>query len=127
MKAAAHKKTILIVEDEEDIQLLLQKRLNQAGFHCVGSSTVEEGLKCLKDVKPDLVILDLGFKSASGIAFLQNMASYIPANVHKPPVMVLSAYGDPDIISYTKSLGVKSFITKPFDSAHILETVNRLF
>ncbi|MBI4197301.1 MAG: diguanylate cyclase [Deltaproteobacteria bacterium] len=120
------RKNIMIVDDEEDVQTLLRKRLQREGFSCFSCASVEEALSQLKTVHPELIILDLGFKSASGIAFLQNMDRYLPAG-EKPQVVILSAYGDPDIVKYAKSLGVKSFLTKPFDSVHLLETVNRFF
>ncbi|MBI4366129.1 MAG: response regulator [Deltaproteobacteria bacterium] len=116
-------KVILIVDDEEDVQTLLQKRLSNAGFRCVSCTTVEAALGSLRAVRPHLIILDLGFKKASGIAFLQNMWRYLPAAT-RPPVMVLSAYGDPEIANYAKSLGAETFVSKPFDAAHLLHTIH---
>lgn len=123
--SASRRPKILIVDDEEDLQAVLQKRLSRAGFDCRGCTTVEEAFQALQ-FNPDLVILDLGFRSASGIAFLQNMAQHLSPGAQKPLVMVLSAYGDPEIINYTKSLGVTTFLTKPFDSIHLVETVHHI-
>lgn len=118
-------KKILIVDDEADLLVLLQKRLSKAGFRCMGCATVEAGLKWLANYHPDLVILDLGFRKASGFAFLQNMKDHLSGK-GRPPVMVLSAYGDPEVVAHARALGVQSFMTKPFDASTFLKEVGGL-
>ncbi len=118
---------VLIVDDDDDLQVMLKKRLNSVGLTCVACKSVEEALTSLKDVRPSVVVLDLGFKSASGIAFLQNMPRYLAEDQERPAVLVLSGYGDAEIINYAKILGADSFVTKPFDSAGFVETLQAYF
>lgn len=116
-------KKILIVDDEEDILSLLQKRLHSAGYECIGKKSVEEALESIRFEQPELIILDLSFAGASGIALLQNLARYLPDAEKMPPVVVLSAYGDPEIVDYVRDLGAVDFIKKPFDSQQIVSSV----
>ena len=80
-------------------------------------------MESLRLEQPQLIILDLSFAGASGIALLQNLARYLPDVKHRPPVVVLSAYGDPEIVDYVRDLGAVDFIKKPFDSQQIVSTV----
>ena len=53
------KETILVVEDEEDIRELLKYNLEKEGYQVFGAATGEEGLRAVRDRRPDLILLDL--------------------------------------------------------------------
>jgi DNA-binding response OmpR family regulator len=57
--SGATAKKILIVEDERDILQLVKLYLEKEGFRTVAAATGAEGLKCAKEDKPDLIVLDL--------------------------------------------------------------------
>src|SRR5262245_16592330 len=94
------KKRILIIEDDHDVRVLLQKRLLSLGFECATSSTVEDALISVKEKCPDLVILDLGFPRANGTAFLQNVKSWVPEGSKVPPIIVVSGNKEKEFIDY---------------------------
>jgi diguanylate cyclase (GGDEF)-like protein len=125
-ETASTKPTILIVEDDEDFQQLLSKRLLQAGYSCTLSRSVEDALGYLEHLQPDLIILDLGFRQASGIALLQNLSRYVQKENKLPPVLVVSGYSDPEIISFATTLGAEDFMTKPINESQFLSKVRTL-
>ncbi len=119
------KKRILVIEDDRDIRFLLQKRLLSSGFSCLTSSTVEEALLALKESKPDLVILDLGFPGASGTAFLQNAKSWLPPGHKIPPVIVVSGNKEKEVVDYAMDSGASGFLGKPIDTEKLVTLIQR--
>ena len=55
---AVHQKTVLIIEDEEDIQILLEYNLREESFSILQATDGEEGLLQAVEYRPDLILLD---------------------------------------------------------------------
>lgn len=117
------KRKILIIDDDPDFQLVLQNCLKKEGYSCIGTVSVEEALKSVRLNVPDLVILDLGLRQASGLAFLQNFAKSVSKGKKIPPVLVVSGHNDPEIIEFATMLGASRFIPKPMGSSEIVSAV----
>ncbi len=115
---------ILIVDDDSDFQLVLQSCLRKEGYECLGVVSVEEALESVRFSVPDLVILDLGLRKASGLAFLQNFVNLISIGEKIPPVLVVSGYSDPEIVEFATMLGASCFIPKPIGASEIVSTVH---
>lgn len=114
----------MIVEDDEAMQALLRKRLASHGFRCVSVFTVEAALEKIKEVKPDLVLLDLGFKKTDGTAFLENFEQWLGAKKKKlPPVVVISGFKDREIVEYVLNAGAVDFVAKPFEADDLVKTI----
>lgn len=118
-----NQKKILVIDDDQDIQLLLKKRLESHGFHPIAALSVEEALSSLDHSLPDLIILDLGFEKANGTVFLKSAKKRLPENVELPPVIVLSCYNDQNIVEYVLDLGAASFVSKPYDPSILMSTI----
>lgn len=115
MQEATGKKEILIVEDDNDTQTLLRKRLEHKGFECISTDTVEAALEILKNKSPDLVILDLGLPRINGTAFLTSMRQWLPKGRPVPPVIVLSGHNEKEIVDLVLDEGASGFLSKPVD------------
>lgn len=116
-------KKILIIDDDPDIQTTLKKRLEHHGFSCTCLSSVGAALQRLSEIDPKLVILDLGFRGANGTAFLQSAKNYLPPQSKVPPILVLSAYNEREVVDYVLGMGASGFIAKPFDAKVLISTV----
>lgn len=125
-KKNREKRKILIVDDDPDFQSVLQNCLGQEGYSCVGTVSVDEALEKVRLSVPDLVILDLGLRQASGLAFLQNFAKAVPSGEKIPPVLVVSGHSDPEIVAFATTLGASRFIPKPVGSSEIVSAVGAL-
>jgi len=110
---------ILIVEDDLNFQFALQCCLKKEGYSCIGAVSVEEALKSVRLSVPDIVILDLGLRQASGIAFLQNFRKAVSSGEKIPPVLVVSGHSDPEIVEFVTMLGASRFIPKPIGASEI--------
>lgn len=114
---------ILIIDDDQDFQVVLKQCLNKEGYSCTACGSAEEGLKQVRRSMPDLVILDLGFSNASGMAFLENYSATLSHNEKPPPVMVVSGYSDPEVIELVKTRGATAFLSKPVGAREIISAV----
>jgi diguanylate cyclase (GGDEF)-like protein len=117
------KRKILIVDDDPDFQSVLQNCLEKEGYSCIGAVGVREALERVRFSAPDLVILDLGLRQASGLAFLQNLAKSVSSGDKIPPVLVVSGHTDPEIVEFATLLGASRFIPKPMGSSEIVSAV----
>lgn len=108
--------TVLILEDEPDTLSILKSLFLKSGFHVSGASTGMEALKKVKEIKPDLMIIDLMLPEMDGWETYQHLRVF--SNV---PVMVVSAISDKERIVDALKMGVDDYITKPFTNAEVVE------
>lgn len=123
MEFVKSQQAILIIDDDSDYQWNLQKSLKREGYDCMNCANVEEALEQIKTKVPDLILLDLGFRQASGFAFLQNISQVIGDNQKVPPVIVVSGYCDREIVEVATTLGASRFLPKPSSSAQIVSAI----
>jgi CheY-like chemotaxis protein len=95
-------KKILIIEDEEIMLDLLQKKLAQAGYEISVARDGEEGLRTMKQIKPDLVLLDIVMPKLGGFEVMEEMSKDVELN--KIPVIVVSNSGQPVEIDKAQEL-----------------------
>jgi len=115
-------KKILIVEDEEILSDLLQKRLKKEGYGVLLARNGEEGLKMIKETEPDLVLLDIIMPKMSGFQVMEEMNK--EENLKKIPVIIISNSGQPVEIGRAQELGAKDWLIKTeFDPEEVLKKV----
>jgi len=100
----AKDKTVLVVEDEPDVQLFLQTVLEDAGFNVLTASDGEEAWTRIKDSKPDFISLDLVLPKKSGHRLLRDLKK--DAVLSKIPVLIVTAHADDDLVSRDGPEGV---------------------
>lgn len=98
---------ILIVEDDEDIGLVVQKELAKEGYETFRAVTGTEGRMMLSN-NPDLILMDLMLPGLSG----EELLTHIPKEI---PVIAVSARSSVDDKVALLSGGCVDYITKPFD------------
>lgn len=107
------KKSILIVDDEEDLTWSLSKRLSRdkdvIEITCANSGV--NALKILSQKQFDLMVTDLRMPGVSGIQLLNEVRSKHPAT----HVIVMTAYGSLEIKEALDHLGEAGYIQKPFE------------
>jgi CheY-like chemotaxis protein len=113
--------TVLIVEDEPDIQLFARLYLEMAGFRVVQASSGEDALDLLPTERPDVVLLDLRMPGIGGWGFLDRLAVEGAAN--PVPVVVMSAHGDPSTIAQAMARGASAYVTKPFLPSDLVQAL----
>ncbi len=86
------KKQILVIEDEEDILALIHFNLVKAGFRVECAATGEEGYKKARDLRPDLVLLDLMLPGMDGLEVCQRLRQ--APDTKDCPIIMLTAKGE---------------------------------
>jgi two-component system alkaline phosphatase synthesis response regulator PhoP len=113
---------ILLVEDEEIIIELLQRKLNQEGYEVLVARNGEEGLKLMRENWPDLVLLDIILPKMSGFEVLEEINKNL--SLKRIPVIIISNSGQPVELSKALKLGVKDWLIKTeFDPQELINKV----
>jgi DNA-binding response OmpR family regulator len=116
------KKSILIIEDEEEVAELVANRLNGNGYNSICAHNGLEGLEKLRKIKPDLIILDLNMPKMGGIEFYQHICD--TNSILKYPVLVLTARANMEQLF--RGFNVNGFLHKPFKGEQLLDEVRAI-
>jgi len=115
------KKSVLVVEDEEDILALLHFNLIKAGYIADCASHGEEALKAIAAKKPDLILLDLMLPGIDGLEICRRLRS--DEATSEIPIIMLTARGEEEDIVRGLELGADDYVTKPFSIKVLLARV----
>lgn len=116
------KKTILCVDDERDILLILETALSD-DYKILTASSGADALAIAKKTPPDLFILDLMMPEMDG---LQTFAEFKQVDqLSTIPCIFLTGVSDKEKIREALMLGTKYYLTKPFDLDELMEKVSQ--
>ncbi len=118
-----NKKKILIVEDEESLLKLESILLISKGFDVKGVANGRAALDAVAEEKPDLVLLDIMLPEIDGFEVCRQLKSN-PDTRHIPVIMLTAKKSREDMVRGEK-VGADWYITKPFKSAMVIETIQR--
>lgn len=117
-------KKVLIIEDEDIIIDLLKKKLLQEGYDVLIAHDGEEGLKSLRETKPDIVLLDIVMPKKSGYEVMEEMGK--DPELSKIPIIIISNSGQPVELDKAKDLGAKDWLIKTeFDPQEVADKVKK--
>lgn len=102
--------TILLVEDDKNIQRTNRRILEREGFTVLCAGTLKETQAALQKHKPDALVLDIMLPDGSGLAFCEKIRPYTPV-----PVLFLTALDEKSEIVEGLVAGGNDYITKPYD------------
>jgi len=115
-------KKILLVEDEEIMINLLEKKLVSEGYEISVARDGDEGLQKIKEVKPDLILLDIIMPKMGGFEVMVEMQKN--PEFKDIPIVVISNSGQPVEIDRAQKLGAKDWLIKTeFDPQEVLDKV----
>lgn len=106
------RESILIVEDDENIQQLVGYNLAKAGFHVLYAENGEQALATVKREQPDLLVLDLMLPGLNGFEVCRILRK--DPQTRSLPIIMLTAKSEENDVSAGLDLGADDYITKPF-------------
>jgi len=118
-------KSILLIEDEQNILEALSFILRRAGWNVYTHSNGNDANEVINKLKPAVVVLDIMLPGKSGFDVLRDLRSSEVG--HKTPVMILTARGQEKDRDAAKILGADLFMTKPFVNSEVLNALEGLF
>jgi len=114
--------SLLIVDDQQGVRRLLYEAFSDEGYQVKMASGGEEALSMVSLEMPDMILLDIKMPGMNGLETLRELRKTDP----EVPVLMMTAYGDLEVVETAKKYGVKHYIIKPFDLHEIRLLVKAL-
>ncbi|MEQ1791984.1 MAG: response regulator [Nitrospira sp.] len=112
--------TILIIDDEESIRILLRSALEAAGYEVTEAANGRQGLESYRRKPVDLVITDILMPELNGLDMLLELTrEFLNAKV----VAISGAGGEKNVLDVAKLLGARQTFRKPFSMPQLLGAV----
>lgn len=118
------KRTILVVDDEEDICFLMKARIESTGsFNVIVANTGKEGIRKAFSEKPVLILLDIMMPDGDGFEVLRKIRKN--ADTRYLPVIMLTGRRDSDSMFEAEALDVTDYLMKPIDTRQLLDLIKK--
>ena len=118
--------TICIVDDNKELVHIMEDYLNnQDDMEVVG--VTYNGMECIhliQSLQPDILILDLIMPQVDGLTLLKMIREQ--EDMKKPRIIMLTAFGQEEVMRQAVQLGANYFILKPFDFEHLLAKIREV-
>ncbi|BFH10519.1 response regulator [Paenibacillus dendritiformis] len=114
------KKKVLIVDDQNGIRVLLMEVFSSEGYSTYQASNGKVALNIVREESPDIVLLDMKIPGMDGLEILKQIKKMEP----QMKVIMMTAYGELDMIKEATDLGAIMHFTKPFDIDEMRVAVN---
>ena len=114
-------KSVLVIDDDRGLLRALEKVLHGEGAHVICAEEAGEAIEFLarRKVRIDLVITDLQMPLLSGVTVVYALHRICPAT----PVIVLTAFGGPELKAECFQEGAAAFLEKPLDTPQLLAAI----
>jgi len=117
-------RTLLLVDDEENILAALSRVLRREGYTILTAQSGEEGLALLERQAVDVIVSDQRMPSMTGVEFLRQVRQIYPATIR----LVLTGYTDLQSVTDAINHGaIYKFLTKPWDDDQLREQIREAF
>lgn len=120
--ASQSKAKVLIVDDDDRLRSLLREILLINGFDVVVAESAEAALATISNSRPDIIVSDVVMPHVDGHKFFDDVKKN--DEVAHIPFIFLSAVNDPQSVIRGKEKGCDDYLTKPFDPAELVATIN---
>ncbi|HZL57142.1 MAG TPA: response regulator [Bryobacteraceae bacterium] len=117
--------TILVIDDDEDLRVLVRKVLSKAGHRVLEAEGGHQGIQLIQSHSPDLILLDLFMPPPDGFEVLRMLRSR--DETRSLPVVVLTAHGEEESARASFDLGATDFLAKPFTPPQLDARVRSCF
>lgn len=113
--------TILVVEDEEPVRIMLGRLLRSQGYSVMLASNAVEARTVLGRLRPDLVVTDIIMPGENGIELRRGIATLFP----DLPVILISGFSDDGPAEFAARTPNTSFMPKPFATEQFLGLIEQ--
>jgi len=110
---------VVIAEDEAIIRLDLKEILEEEGYEVVGETgRGDEAVQLVKDLEPDLAILDIKMPGMDGLAAAREISGE-----RRAAVLILTAFSQRDLIEQARDSGALAYLVKPFQKSELIPAI----
>ncbi|ADU32332.1 response regulator [Evansella cellulosilytica] len=115
------KKKLLIVDDQFGIRVLLNEVFEKDGYKTMQASNGKQALKIVEEEEPELILLDMKIPGMDGLEILREIKKMDV----KSDVIMMTAYGELEMINEAMQLGALTHFAKPFDIDEVRDEVRK--
>ena len=112
---------VLIVDDQYGIRILLNEVLQKEGYDTYQAANGLQALEIVQENVPDLILLEMKIPGLDGLEILKRVKALYP----DMKGIIMTAYGELDMIQEAMDLGAITHFAKPFDIVDIREAVKK--
>ncbi len=116
-------KHVLIIEDSGSFRIVVKVALERSGYQVIEAADAEQACTLLDGRQINLVVCDLNMPGMDGLAFVRYLRT---TNYKFTPVIMLTTDSQADKKAEAADIGVKVWITKPFQPSYLIETINKI-
>lgn len=117
-------KTILIIDDDQDIRVYLRKILEGMGHIVFEAENSVEGMKIVSTIYPHLILLDINLENENGFHFISQVRMIDPAMRIK--IVMISSSTSKKAIELSQRVGTNGYLVKPINNNILLSTLKKL-
>lgn len=110
--------TIMVIDDQPGIRRLLAEVLQEDGYNVTIAANGYEALQKVKEIMPQLILMDMKMPGMDGLETFRELKKIGKAQ----RVIMMTAYGELELVKEAMSLGAYKYITKPFD-INVIKTI----
>jgi two-component system response regulator (stage 0 sporulation protein F) len=115
-------KRILIVDDQKGVRRLLEELFKKDGWEVQLAADGKEAVQKAEEFLPDIILMDMKMPNMNGL----EASRIILNNFSDLDIIMMTAYGEMDVVKEALDAGVKRCITKPFDIINLRDAVNQM-
>lgn len=115
---------ILVVDDEPDVHVLLEKMLGSQGYTVDAAYSADEAFRVIETNRPDLIILDLMMPATSGLTMLERIRE--DENLRDILVLIVSARDEQSDRLEGLSYGADDYVSKPFHLRSLVRKIEHM-
>lgn len=115
---------ILAIDDSRTMREMLRASLASAGFEVHVATDGQEGIDCLAEVRPDVIITDINMPRLDGFGVIEAVRN----GTERPdlPILVLTTESAADLKERARKSGATGWIVKPFDDQRLIGAIRRI-
>lgn len=113
---------LLVVDDQMGVRRLLYEAFNEQGYEVEMAGSGLEAIEKVKARRPDLILMDMKMPGMNGLGALKEIKALYDDAI----VIMMTAYGELEIVAEAMHLGVREYITKPFDINELRDLVRKV-
>lgn len=114
--------SILIVDDQKGVRRLLEEIFKKDGWAVSTAVDGSEAVEMALQIQPDIILMDMKMPNMNGLEASQKIIGQNP----NLSIIMMTAYGEMEVVRAALESGVKKCITKPFDIVYLRDMVNTL-
>lgn len=111
--------TILVIDDQPGIRRLLTEVLQDEGYNVLTAANGYEGIQVALEANPKVILMDMKMPGMDGIEALKELKR----QGRGEQVIMMTAYGELDMVNEAREAGMRDYITKPFDIMSLCQVI----